>query len=126
MTNHDLDRCLRIVADQHRRQIIHHLRHEAGGNTTFDDLVEQLFTRASDAKNGPLHDREVLAIQLQHTHLPKLADHGVVDFDHRTGAVRYHPDERVETVLDSLPGDVSRRSPDAIDSHRETPGRPDR
>jgi hypothetical protein len=31
-----------------------------------------------------------------------LIDHGVVEFEHRSGAVRYHPDEQVETVLDSL------------------------
>jgi hypothetical protein len=106
MTKHDLDRCLQLVADQHRRQIIHHLRHEAKGTTTLDDLVERISSRASDSKNGPQQDREEIAIQLQHTHLPKLADHGVVEFDLRTGAVRYHPDEQVETVIDSLPGKV--------------------
>ena len=111
MTNHDLDRCLQLVADQHRRRIIHHLRHEANETTTFDDLVDQISSRVSDSKNGPPEDREELAIQLQHTHLPKLADHGVVDFDHRTGTVQYHPDEQVETVLDSLPEEVSLPSP---------------
>jgi predicted transcriptional regulator len=111
MTNHDLDRCLQLVADQHRRRIIHHLRHEANETTTFDDLVERISSRASDSKNGPQQDREELAIQLQHSHLPKLADYGVVEFEHTTGAVRYHPDERVETVLDSLPEEVSLPSP---------------
>ncbi|AZH25351.1 DUF7344 domain-containing protein [Haloplanus aerogenes] len=111
MTNHGLDACLRLVADQHRRRVIHHLRHEANGATTFDDLVDQMHRRASDAKNGPPQDRESLAIQLHHTHLPQLADHGVVDFEHRTGVVRYHPDEQVETVLDSLPEEVSLPNP---------------
>jgi hypothetical protein len=111
MTDHDLDRCLQLVADQHRRRIIHHLRHEANGTTTFDDLVEQISSRASDSKNGPPEDREELAIQLQHSHLPKLADYGVVEFEHTTGAVRYYPDEQVETVLDSVPGEVSLPNP---------------
>ena len=111
MTIHDLDRCLQLLADQHRRRIIYYLRHEATGPTTFDDLVEQISSRASDSKNGPPRGREELAIQLRHTHLPKLADHGVVEFEHTTGAVRYHPDEQVETVLDSLPGEVSLPSP---------------
>ena len=102
MTNHSLDACLRLVADRQRRRAIHHLRHETNGATTVDDLVDQMHSRASDAKNGPLQDRETLAIQLHHTHLPQLADHGVVDFEHTTGAVRYHPDEQVETILDSL------------------------
>ena len=111
MTNNSLDTCLQLVADQHRRRIIHHLRHEANGTTTLDDLVEQIASRASDSKNGPQQDREELAIQLHHTHLPKLADHGVVEFEHTTGAVRYHPDEQVETVIDSLPGEVSLPNP---------------
>jgi hypothetical protein len=111
MTNQSFDACLRLVADQHRRRIIHLLRHEATGTTTFDDLVDQIHRRASDSKNGPQQDREELAIRLQHSHLPKLADYGVVEFEHTTGAVRYHPDEQVETVLDSLPGEVSLPNP---------------
>jgi len=111
MTDHSLDACLEIVADRNRRRIIQHLRHETTGTTRFDDLVEQISSRASDSKNGPPRDREELAMQLQHTHLPKLADHGVVEYEHRTGAVQYHPDEQVETVLDSLPEEVSLPSP---------------
>ncbi|MFC6940730.1 ArsR family transcriptional regulator [Salinirubellus sp. GCM10025818] len=111
MASHRLDACLQLVADQHRRRIIHHLRHEANGATTFDDLVNQVHSRASDSKNGPPEDREKLAIQLHHTHLPKLADHGVVDFDYRTGAVRYYPDEQVEAVLDSIPEEASLPNP---------------
>jgi hypothetical protein len=111
MTNHSLDACLQLVADRHRRRVIHYLRHGTNGNTTFDDLVDQVHSRASDSKNGPLQDRETLAIQLHHTHLPKLAAHGVVDFEHRSGAVRYHPDEQVETVLDLLPGEMSLPNP---------------
>ena len=111
MTNHDLDRCLQLVADQHRRRIIQHLRHEANGTTTVNDLLEQISSRVPDSKNGPPKDREELAIQFHHTHLPKLADHGVVEFEHTTGTVRYQPDEQVETVLDSLPEEVSLSSP---------------
>ena len=111
MTNHGLDACLQLVADRHRRRVIHHLRREANGATTFDDLVEQMHRRASDSNDGPPQDREELSIQLHHNHLPKLADHGVVDFEHSTGVVRYHPDEQVETVLDSLPGERSLPNP---------------
>jgi hypothetical protein len=111
MTNRSLDACLRLIADRHRRRIIHHLRHEANGTTAFDDLVDRMHRRAPDAKAGPPQDREALAIQLHHSHLPQLADHGVVEFDHRTGVVRYHPDEQIETVLDSLPEEVSPPNP---------------
>lgn len=56
-------------------------------------------------------DREQLAIQLYHTHLPRLADHGVVEFDPENQAVRYQPDEQLETVLDSLPDELSLAHP---------------
>lgn len=107
MTNHSLDACLQLVADRHRRRVIHQLRHEANGVTSVDDLVDQFYCSGSEATNGPLQDRGKLVIQLQHTHLPKLADHGIVEFEHRNGAIRYRPDEQVEKVLDSLPGEVS-------------------
>lgn len=107
MTNHRLDTCLHLVADRHRRRVINHLRHETDGTATFDTLVDQVHSRASDTKDGPPRGREALAIQLHHTHLPKLAAHGVVEFDPRSGAVRYRSDEQVESVLDSLPGEVS-------------------
>ncbi|WP_396613859.1 ArsR family transcriptional regulator (plasmid) [Haloferax sp. S1W] len=110
MTNHGLDACLHLVADRHRRRIIHYLRHEANGTTTVDDLVDHVYSSGSDSKIGP-QGREELAIQLHHTHLPKLAEYSVVEFEHRSGAVRYHPDEQVETVLDSLPGEVSLPNP---------------
>lgn len=111
MTSPSLDACLQLVADRHRRRVIHHLRHEANGTTTFDDLVGQLTKSGSDPDDGPPRNQDQLALQLHHAHLPKLAAHGVVEFEPGSGAVRYHPDEQVETVLDSLPGEVSLPNP---------------
>jgi hypothetical protein len=102
MTTHGLDACLQLVSHRDRRRIIHHLRHEATGTTTVAELVDQFHGSGSDSNNGPPRDRDALAVQLHHVHLPKLAAYGVVEFEHRSGAVRYHPNEQVETVLDSL------------------------
>lgn len=110
MTEHSLDALLQLVADRRRRLAIRHLRHEANGKTTIDDLVDQLYNGGSDADDRP-PDRKQLAIQLCHAHLPKLADHGVVEFDPENGAIWYQPDEQVETVLDSLPDELSIASP---------------
>lgn len=107
MTDHSLDACLQLVADRHRRRVIHHLRHEASGTATFEDLVDQVYRQDSGCESGSPRDRRELVIQLQHVHLPKLTQHGLVEFDRRSGTVRYLPDERVESVLDSLSGDVS-------------------
>ena len=109
MTNQSLDACLRLVADRQRRRVIDHLRHDAPETTTFDDLVDRLDGRTPDAKDGP--PRDELVVQLHHVHLPTLSDYGVVEYDHRSGDVRYRPDERVEAVIDSLPGELSHPSP---------------
>ena len=103
MTDHSLDSCLQLVAVRHRRRIISDLRSEISGTTTFEELVDRLYRSDADSGNDSLRDREQVAIRLHHTHLPKLANSGVVEFDHRTGILRYHPDEQVERVLDSLP-----------------------
>ncbi|WP_255196535.1 DUF7344 domain-containing protein [Halorarius litoreus] len=111
MTNNSLEACLYLIADPHRRRIIHNLRHGATGTTTVAELVDQLHSPGSPSETGPSQDRDEFAIHLHHTHLPKLAEHGVVELDQRSGAIRYHPDEQVETVLDSLPESVSVTNP---------------
>ena len=69
-----------LLANERRRRIIRHL-------STADAPDVQQLARAvapDDGSNGPTR----VAIELRHVHLPKLADHGVVDFDPETGTVR--------------------------------------
>lgn len=110
MTTRSHDALLGLVADRHRRQAIQQLRKESDGETTFDDLVDRLLGDESPAGDNRI-DREQLAIQLYHAHLPKLADHGVVEFDPENRVVRYQPDEQIETVLDSLSEELSAAHP---------------
>ena len=110
MTN-SLDACLELVSDRHRRRVVHHLRHGTDGTTTLEDLVERLHSEGCDGKSGSLQDREQLAIQLHHTHLPKLAEYGVLEFEFGSGTVRYQADEQVEEILDSLPAEAPPPNP---------------
>lgn len=110
MAERTLDTLLQLVADRRRKEAIQHLRHEADGKTTIDDLVEALCNGGAATDDHPT-DRGQLAIQLYHTHLPKLANHGVVAFDPEHQAVRYQPDAQVEAVLDSLPDELSLAHP---------------
>jgi DNA-binding transcriptional ArsR family regulator len=96
-----LDEYLRLVADRNRRGVIRELRRTPDNTATFEELINRLHEEATDT------DRAALAIELRHTHLPKLADNGLVEYDRRSGAVRYQPDDRVETLLDSLPARLS-------------------
>ncbi len=102
----DLDACLELVADRRRRNLIHQLRHDGNEQTTIDTLVDRLNRGERSAGKDRPPTREGLAIQLYHTHLPKLADHGVVEYDPERGTVRYLSDERLEAVVDSLPGEM--------------------
>ncbi len=101
MNGHSLDACLDLLADCRRRLVVRELRRESDG-TTVDELVDRLHADRS-VPGERSTDRVHLASQLHHTHLPKLADHGVVEYDVATGFVRYRSDDQVERVLDSLP-----------------------
>ncbi|ELY65622.1 DUF7344 domain-containing protein [Natronococcus jeotgali] len=99
------DVCLQIVSDRHRRRIIHRLREASNDRTSIEDLIDHLHNSDSVSAETRL-DREQLAIQLAHKHLPKLLDHGVVEVDPETDIVQYQPDEQIEAILDSFPVQV--------------------
>lgn len=102
MGNTSLDICLDLIANQHRRETIRLLRHKGDGEITVDALLDHL-SRKDGPINGQPPDRDLLAIQLSHIHLPKLAANGIIEYDPGEGTIRYQPESSVETVLESLP-----------------------
>jgi len=111
MNGDSLDSSLTLVADQHRRRLINHLRHNGNGEVRIDNLVDQLHQAEPAAIDGRQKTRNQLAIQLNHIHLPKLANHGVIDHDHERGTIEYQPDKQIETVLEGLPEEPSVTNP---------------
>lgn len=99
---------LRLIADRHRRILLDHLREASV--TTRDDLADVLRRVDSDPESDT--DGETrrcrFAVGLHHTHLPALADAGVIEYDPDDGTVVYRPDERVERLLDALSTDRTR------------------
>lgn len=104
MSDSRLDASLRLVSDRQRRRILRRLRDDPTGTTTLEDLLDDLSDGGAAPTADP-PDRDRLSIQLIHSHLPKLNDHGVIDYDRDDEVIRYRPDEGVETVLDALPAD---------------------
>lgn len=100
MTPNDLDNTLRLVADSNRREIISQLRQSPDNTTKYEDLINRLYDESGTT------ERAEIAIALEHTHLPMLADHDLIEYDRRSGAVRYQPDRRVEAVLDAVPDEL--------------------
>ena len=111
MNGDSLDACLTLVADRRRRRLLEHLRHNGNGEVQLDDLVDHLYEAEPAAADDRQMSRDQLAIQLFHIHLPKLADHGVVEHDHERGTIEYRPDEQIEAVLDGLPEEPSLANP---------------
>jgi len=106
-----LDTYLQLISDGHRRRIIHQLRDETTGKATVEDLVDQLHGGKSALLTAERTDRDQLSIQLIHNHLPKLDEHGIIQYDQENKVVRYQPNKQIETVLDALPTEVVQTSP---------------
>lgn len=74
---------------------------------TIDELVDGLLRTETATGIDQNEDPTSLALRLHHIDLPKLEEHGVVEFDADSGRVRYRSHERIESVLDSLSENVS-------------------
>jgi DNA-binding transcriptional ArsR family regulator len=104
-----LDDVFGALAAQRRRAVIHALAEHPEG-ASVDTLVEQLVVWEADVcPTTPPDHAERVATSLRHAHLPKLDALGVVDFDSRSGAVRFGGHAAVEEWLKhaaalSLPG----------------------
>lgn len=59
-----------------------------------DELAEWVLEQ-----RGPTADRETVRIRMHHSTLPKLADGGFIDYDARSGTVRYRERPDVERLL---------------------------
>lgn len=96
----DLDDTLQVLAAHHRRWILYVLLSRDVSSLT--ELVPLISSLTEAATNEDVEETK-LTIQLQQIHLPKLADAGLIEYDHRSGdlaltgksdAIR----EQVETI----------------------------
>ena len=111
MNANSLDACLTLVADRRRRRLLDYLQHNGNGEVQIDALVDQLYQVESAATDDRQMSQDQLATQLHHSHLPKLADYGVIEHDRERGTIEYRPDEQIEAVLDGLPKEPSLANP---------------
>lgn len=97
-----VDDAYRALAHPLRRATMHLLAETRDHATTLTDLGERLATRFDDATAGRMRTR------LHHVHLPTLAELGFVEYDARSGAVRYEPSRRATDVVDAVLADCAR------------------
>jgi len=92
-----LDAVFTVLASRRRRVLLRVLRDADAGDVA--DLVGWVAERERQL-DGEAPDRESLRSELERVHLPMLADHRVLDYDERSGGVRYYGHPVVEEYLE--------------------------
>ncbi|MEM4782394.1 MAG: hypothetical protein QXG03_12655 [Halalkalicoccus sp.] len=90
-----LDRTLDVLAVEYRRDVIKHLA-AVDGSVGFETLVGRIVESGTT-------DRESARIALYHSHIPKLENGEVIEFDYDDGVVSPGPQLRsVAAALDAV------------------------
>lgn len=95
-----LDEILRILGNRRRRALFYYLQeHEVA---TVDEVAAHLAAQEPEtpAGEGNVDHGERIKLELVHTALPKLAASHFIDYDSRSGTVRYvDPPEHLQLIL---------------------------
>lgn len=83
-----LDTIFTVLSDSQRRDILAHFSNSPNDTATVEELAVVL------------RDEPDAETRLRHVHLPQLAATAMVDYDARTGAVRYRGCQFAETLLE--------------------------
>lgn len=85
------DAILSAVANEHRRAILHALDDASEKTLDYDALVDDVADRVRDetTERAPDEQRRRVRIELHHTHLPKLEEPRIIDYEGDTGQVRF-------------------------------------
>lgn len=95
------DTLLSAVSNEHRRAILTALDDQPEKTLEFDALVEEVADRVQDGNAEPASDdqRQRVRIALHHTHLPKLEEAGMIDYEAETGRVQVVVGKRNQEIL---------------------------
>lgn len=96
-----IDRILVSVRDIRRRYLLYHLQEE--GTSDLETAARQVaaWEYECDVGDVPSDLDDRLQTELYHTHLPKLADLDIIEYDERTGAIRLRePPDKLEALLE--------------------------
>lgn len=87
------------LRNPYRRQILYYLNDS--GTANIDELARQITAQETDQSPSELteDDYQPIRQQLHHKHLPRLADYGLIEFDPRSGDVRFHSPPHAFMVL---------------------------
>lgn len=91
--SNDLNVVYTVLANRRRRYVLYHLNDLPSGSATVDELVELVaaweeMTRAE--AEIPVDHRAAIETALLTNHLPAIDDAGLVEYDERSGAVKFY------------------------------------
>ena len=96
-----LDRILSAVGNEHRRAVLNSLISTPDRTLGYDALVEHVAERVqredTERKSDEHHQR--IRIVLHHTHLPKLDEVGIIDYEGEAGHVQFIGGELEQDLL---------------------------
>jgi hypothetical protein len=97
-----VDIIMELLASRRRRYCLSYFLGADSTDVDITGLVEYVSQRErTDPSLTDVNSQaEQLKIDLCHTHLPKLADAGLIEYDVDTGTVTYHSDPIVESFLE--------------------------
>ncbi len=103
-----------LLSHRYRRYVLHFLATRPNGVSTRRELATVVSESVHDEADPTESDVNRIATELHHVHLPKLADSNVLDYDSRTGYVRYWGEPTIEefTTRAVAVGEAALSSPD--------------
>lgn len=93
----ELDNLSRVLNHHVRRETIHYFERLAESVSSLDQIADFIANNRAESRDKETRDR--LRIELHHLHLPKLADADLIEYDPKSGLVRYIPDDDMEELL---------------------------
>ncbi|WP_254768503.1 DUF7344 domain-containing protein [Salinilacihabitans rarus] len=94
-----LDLVFDVLSDQRRRYALYYLYDAPDGVATVDEIADHVVALEAPPEHAEDHRLHVLT-SLQHVHLPKLEDAGIVEHDARSETVRYWRQPSLEEWLE--------------------------
>lgn len=105
-TSLSLNAIFELLAHHHRRNLLRYLSDIDNQTATVDEITTHLIKReAQKTGRHPGHDQ--IEIALHHTHLPKLAEAGLIEYNARSKTVRYWPHDQITDLLEYVQDDES-------------------
>lgn len=96
-----VDAILELLANHRRRDLLDFFQNSSTQAAPLQEVTEHLTACELD-RVGEHPGFDQLRTELFHTHIPKLADTGLLEYDERSEQLRYWPNERVEKWLNHI------------------------